>query len=66
MTRQSDLEEHIAHLHRQVEDLSDVVAEQAARLDLAERRIVMLLERAIEAEADGGSVTMSDQPPPHW
>ena len=62
-----DLEERIAHLTRTVEDLSDVVARQAREIELLERRVAMLMQRAAEAEVDaGGTVPLADQRPPHW
>ncbi|MGR3756812.1 MAG: SlyX family protein [Tranquillimonas sp.] len=61
------LEDRLSHLIRQTEDLSDVVADQARRIDLLERRVRLLLERAAEHEADGaGTVPLADQKPPHW
>lgn len=63
-----ELEERIAHLTRTVEDLSDVVARQAAEIETLTRRVTLLMERAAEAEAEGGggSVSLADQRPPHW
>ena len=62
-----DIEERIAHLTRAVDDLSDVVARQAGEIAVLERRVRMLMERAAEAEAAGGSsVPLADQRPPHW
>ena len=62
-----DLEERIAHLTRAVEDLSDVVARQSAEIDVLTRRVAMLMQRAAEAEvAEGGTVPLADQRPPHW
>jgi len=61
------LEEQIAHLTRTVEELSDVVAEQQNALDLATRRLAMLMEREASREADSGSsIPLADQRPPHW
>ncbi|MEM7641796.1 MAG: SlyX family protein [Pseudomonadota bacterium] len=60
------LEERIAHLTRMVEDLSDVVARQAGEIEVLERRVRMLMERAAEAEAERGTVPLADQRPPHW
>lgn len=61
------LEEQIAHLTRIVEELSDVVAKQQTELDLAKRRVGMLLEREAQREVDGeGTIPLSDQRPPHW
>lgn len=63
----TSLEERIAHLERMVEDLSDVVADQAKALDRAERRILKLMNEAAERELDaGGSIPLVDQRPPHW
>jgi len=59
-------EETIAHLARMVDDLSDTVARQGRQIDLLERRLLMLLERAAEAEAQGGAVVIADERPPHW
>ncbi|GIT92862.1 slyX protein [Jannaschia pagri] len=62
-----DLEERIAHLTRTVEDLSDIVARQSKQIDVLERRVAMLMQRAAEAELDaGGTVPLADQRPPHW
>ncbi|WP_417587211.1 SlyX family protein [Pararhodobacter oceanensis] len=61
------LEEKIAHLTRAVEDLSDVVADQAKLLDTMSRRLGALMQREAEREADSGSsVPLADQRPPHW
>ena len=63
----TDLEEQIAHLTRTVDELSDIVAEQATELALAQKRISMLMEREASREFDsGGSVPLADQKPPHW
>ncbi len=60
-------QERIAHLTRMLDDLSDVTAAQADRIDTLERRVRLLLERAAEREVDdGGSLPMADQRPPHW
>jgi SlyX protein len=37
-TKMQDREEHLAHLTRTVEDLSDVVATQAGEIDMLTRR----------------------------
>ncbi|TFL20105.1 SlyX family protein [Jannaschia formosa] len=60
-------EERIAHLTRTVEDLSDVVAAQSRAIEVLERRVALLMQRAAEAEQEaGGSVPLADQRPPHW
>jgi len=64
--RITELEIKLAETMKLAEDLSDIVADQATRLERAETRIKMLIERAAEAEANQGSVTLGNQPPPHW
>ncbi|MCT8330340.1 SlyX family protein [Albidovulum sediminis] len=60
-------EEELAHLRRTVDDLSEVVARQSREIDLLTRRVLLLMERAAEAEAErSGSVPLADQRPPHW
>ena len=62
------LEEKIAHLMRQVDELSDVVARHEAEIGRLSARVRLLLEREATREADdeGGQVYMADQRPPHW
>jgi SlyX protein len=60
------LEERVAHLMRAVEDLSDVVARQATEIAGLERRVRLLMERAAEEEAFGGSAPEANVRPPHW
>lgn len=60
------LEEQLAHLTRMVEDLSDVVARQEREIATLTRRMGLLLEREAEREAEGGSIPLADQRPPHW
>ena len=61
------LEERIAHLSVTVEELSDVVAGQADEIARLTNRVRMLMEREAEREvADGSSVPLADQRPPHW
>lgn len=63
----TQLEERIAHLSRTVEELSDVVARQAREIEIMGRRLGLLMEREAEREmADGGSIPLADQRPPHW
>ena len=67
MTDITHLEEQVAHLTRTVEELSDIVARQEQELDIAKRRIGMLMEREAQREYDtGGSIPLADQKPPHW
>ena len=65
MDRIEVLEERVAHLMRAVEELSDVVARQAGEIAGLERRVRLLMERAAEEEAFGGSPEANVRPP-HW
>jgi len=61
------LEEHIAHLSRTVDELSEVVARQETEIALLQRRVRMLLDREAGREtAEGGAATLGDTRPPHW
>ena len=61
------LEEQIAHLTRALDDVSDTVARQDAEIAVLARRIEMLMRREAERESDaGGSVTLGNEPPPHY
>jgi len=61
------LEERIAHLIRVVDDLSDIVAAQQRQLEVMERRLAMVMQREAQREvAEGGTVPLADQRPPHW
>ena len=61
------LEEKVAHLQKTADELSDVVARQAAEIERLTRRVEMLMQREAEREQDQpGSVPIGDQRPPHW
>jgi SlyX protein len=65
--RWQNIEEAIAHLTSTVDDLSGVVARQAAEIDVLTRRVALLMLREAEREADmGGAQPVADQKPPHW
>jgi SlyX protein len=66
MTDQQDMEERVAHLTRAVDDLSEVVARQSAEIDRLARRVGLLMEREADREAEGGTIPLADQRPPHW
>ena len=62
-----EIEIKLTEALRLSEELSDIVAQQANRLDVAERRIQLLMERAAEDEANSASgISINDTPPPHW
>ena len=64
MTR---LEEQIAHLNHTLDDLSDVVAQQAEEITTLNRRVFMLMQREGEREAENtGGVVLGDERPPHY
>lgn len=61
------LEEHIAHLTRTVDELSEVVARQEREIALLTRRVQLLLEREAGRQQDeGGGAFFADERPPHW
>lgn len=61
------LEEQIAYLQKTVDEVSDVVARQEKDLDMAMRRLHLLMEAEAARQADAeGSVPLADQRPPHW
>ncbi|MFT4014540.1 MAG: SlyX family protein [Paracoccus sp. (in: a-proteobacteria)] len=60
------LEETVAHLARQAEDLSEVVTRQEREIARLSRRVGLLMEREAEREAEGSTIPLADQRPPHW
>ncbi|MEM9969047.1 MAG: SlyX family protein [Pseudomonadota bacterium] len=61
------LEEHIAHLTRMMEDLSDVIAHQQTEIATLNRRVEMLMQREGEREmAEGSAVVLGNKRPPHY
>lgn len=61
------LEERLAHMIRQVEELSDEVARQGREIDVLNRRVAMLMQREAERETDvGGGVVVGNERPPHY
>ena len=66
-SRLTSLEEHLAHQNSLVEELNEVVVEQRKEIELLNRRVAMLMQRAAEQEADNTSgAPLADQKPPHW
>ena len=62
-----ELEIKLSEATKLSEELSDIVANQANRLDIAERRIQLLMERAAQDEANSSNgITINDNLPPHW
>jgi len=67
MNSATNIEEMLAHLTRQVEDMSDVIARQDREISQLTARVAMLMRREAEREADAsGTIPLADQKPPHW
>ncbi len=64
--RLTEIEIALSHQQAMLEDLSDVIRAQGARIDLLSRRIEVLLARQAEAEAGPGEAPDADTRPPHW
>lgn len=66
--RLTELEIALAHQERLGEELSEVVREQAERIDRLERRAALLLERlaTLEEAARTPAGPPADERPPHW
>ena len=60
------IEERVAHLIRQCDELSEVVAAQARRIEVLERQVAFLVDRERRREESAGSVFLGDEPPPHY
>ncbi|MEM6740080.1 MAG: SlyX family protein [Pseudomonadota bacterium] len=60
------LEEEIAHLRRNVDDLSEVVARQEREIAALRRQVRLLMERAAEAETEAGGGAVFAERPPHY
>ena len=64
--RLTELEIALAHQERLTEELSDLVREQADRLDRLERTLAVLARRLEAARLDEGEAPAANAPPPHW
>jgi SlyX protein len=65
--RLQSAEEHITHLIRHVEDLSDQVARQANEIDRLKARFDRLIERLSKSESgEDSDIPLLEQRPPHW
>jgi len=59
--RLESLESHLAHLDKNVEELSDVVNNQQAQIN----RLTSIIEMLFENEQQDVEIA-ADKPPPHW
>ena len=65
--RITELEETAAHLGREVEELSTIVARQADEIAVLSRKVQLLMQREAQREAaEGAAVVMGDERPPHY
>lgn len=64
--RLTELEIALAHAERTVEELSDMVREQAGRVALLERQVAVLAARIAAVEDGAGGPPAADRRPPHW
>lgn len=65
--RITELEIQLAHQSKQLEELDEVVQDQAKRLDLLEAQMRAVATRMRDsAEETAGSVVLGDQKPPHY
>ena len=61
------IEEHLAHLQKVSDELSDIVARQETEIAALTHRVKLLIMREAEREVDGSnSVPLADRKPPHW
>lgn len=61
------LEERIARLMKEADELSDEVARQGREIARLRAQVDMLLGREAERDYDGGgTLPLADRKPPHW
>lgn len=67
MSDLTQIEERMAELMRNVDDLSETVARQDKEITMLTARVEMLMRREAEREAEGGGgVVFGDERPPHY
>jgi len=65
--RIDDLESHLAHQEKTIQDLSDITAEQWEVIDILKHRVDTLKERLLNLEEGSRSAAgPGDPPPPHF
>lgn len=63
--RATQIEETLAHLLTEMEDMSSVIQAQEKELKRLRRHVDLLLAQAAANDQDG-QATFSDAPPPHY
>lgn len=64
--RLTGIEIALAHAERTVEELSELVREQAGRIVRLERQVAALAARLGALEEGTGATPAADSRPPHW
>ncbi|MEM6388939.1 MAG: SlyX family protein [Pseudomonadota bacterium] len=64
MEKLEQIETSLTHLHRTVEELSDVIARQDKEIQALSQRVEFLMQREAAREQEGGAVVFGDEPPP--
>ena len=60
------LEEQLAHRDQDLQDLSDMVAQQWDKIEELKRELTRTKDRLITLEDEVGEGPAADQKPPHW
>lgn len=66
MKRLDELELHVAHQEKQIEELSKTVSEQWKLIDRLTRRLGLLDDRLKEMEESARDNKQAEPPPPHY
>jgi len=61
-----DIEHRLAHSERMSEDLSAIVAKQAAEIGMLHQKIALLTQRLKESAAQWDPSPRDSEPPPHY
>jgi uncharacterized coiled-coil protein SlyX len=61
-----DIEHRLAHSERMMEDLSAIVAKQAAEISMLNQKMAVLTQRLKESGAQWDPSPRDSEPPPHY
>ena len=64
--RRIDIEHRLAHSERMTEDLSAIVAKQAAEISMLNQKMALLTQRLKESAAQWDPSPRDSEPPPHY